>query len=340
MARKARYEAADFESLDPLIAHFADVLRREGQQPRTVVAYQRDLEHFGSYLSAGPREDPAEHREPPYKLLANATAREIVGYIGWLQRSRRYANRSIRRKISCLRTFYRMVRFEGRRDDNPANDIPLPKLGRRELPGVLDVGDVQRVLTMAPPAGLDAVQIARDRAILECLYSSGLRRSELIGLNESDVDLRRRSLRVVGKGNKTRYIPMTAHAAEAMSRYAEQRPSSTTGAFFTGRGSARISQSAVYKIVRTYMRLAGIAEENAHPHILRHSVATHMRERGADVLFLKEFLGHASTSTTEIYTHMSAELLRSEFEETHAREAMDAPLRPLARRVRKRRASS
>ncbi|HEY1727570.1 MAG TPA: tyrosine-type recombinase/integrase [Candidatus Baltobacteraceae bacterium] len=214
----------------------------------------------------------------------------------------------------------------------------MPKLGRRELTGVLDVDEVRRVLTMAPPAGLDAAQIARDRAILECLYSSGLRRSELVGLNEADVNLQRRSMRVLGKGNKVRYVPLTTHAAEAMRRYADLRPPSPTGAFFTGRAKARISESQVYKVVRTYMLLAGISDENAHPHILRHSVATHMRERGADVLFLREFLGHASTATTEIYTHLSAELIRSEFEETHARSTMDESTAAPFRRRRERRA--
>jgi site-specific recombinase XerD len=337
MAKTRRYEAAEFRSKDPLIDEFAESLVREGQQPKTIVAYQRDLEHFGSYLSAGRNEDPAEHRDPPYERLAAASASDLLGYTRWLQGSRRYAHRSIRRKVSCLRKFYRFVRFSGRRADNPASDIPVPKLGRRELTGVLDVDEVRRVLTMAPPAGLDAGQVARDRAILECLYSSGLRRSELVGLNESDVNLQRRSMRVLGKGNKIRYVPLTEQAAAAMRRYADHRSPSPTGAFFTGRSNARISESQVYKVVRTYMLLAGIPDENAHPHILRHSVATHMRERGADVLFLREFLGHASTATTEIYTHLSAELLRSEFEETHARSSMDEASPAPLRRQRQRR---
>jgi len=323
MARRIRYQAADFVSADPVIAHFASYLTENGQSPRTVIAYQRDLEHFGSYLAAAAGEDRAGHRDPPYTQLALATAAEVTGYIRWLQQSRQYASRSIRRKVSCLRSFYRALRFEGRRPDNPAIDVPTPKLGRRELPGVLGVDEVSKALTIAPPAGLGPEQIARDRAILECLYSSGLRRSELIGLNESDVNLERRSMRVLGKGNKLRFVPMTEQAAAAMRTYLGLRGPSPTGAFFTGRGNARISQSAVYKIVRFYLLMAGVAEENAHPHILRHSVATHMRERGADVLFLREFLGHASTATTEIYTHMSAELLRGEFEESHARDSMD-----------------
>jgi site-specific recombinase XerD len=338
VAKTRRYEVAEFRSKDLLIDEFAESLVREGQQPKTIVAYQRDLEHFGSYLSAGAGKDPAEHRDPPYERLAGASAADLLGYTRWLQGSRRYAHRSIRRKVSCLRKFYRFVRFSGRRPDNPASDIPVPKLGRRELTGVLDVDEVRRVLTIAPPAGLDAAQVARDRAILECLYSSGLRRSELVGLNEADVNLQRRSMRVLGKGNKIRYVPLTEQAADAMRRYADLRSASPTGAFFTGRAKARISESQVYKVVRTYMLLAGIPDENAHPHILRHSVATHMRERGADVLFLREFLGHASTATTEIYTHLSAELLRSEFEETHARSSMDEATSPTVRRQRQRRA--
>lgn len=335
MVRRVRYQTADFASEDPLIAHFVDFLLQKGRGRKTIVAYQRDLEHFGSYLSAGPGEDRSVHRKAPYPRLGDATPAEITAYVRWLQQSRQYAHRSLRRKISCLRSFYKALRFEGRRPDNPAAEVPAPSLGRRELPGVLGVEEVRNVLTVAPPAGLDAAQIARDRAILECLYSSGLRRSELIGLNESDVNLERGSLRVVGKGNKVRVVPMTRQAAAAMRGYLAQRGTSPTGAFFIGRGQRRISESAVYKIVRFYMRMAGISDENAHPHILRHSVATHMHERGADMLFLKEFLGHASTATTEIYTHMTAELLRREFEESHARDAMEESKIPAPRRRRK-----
>jgi site-specific recombinase XerD len=305
-----------------LIAHFAETLQLRGQSPRTLVAYQRDLESFGSFLAGGSPDAPDAHVEPPYDRLATATRADIVAYVTRLSRSRSYADRSIRRKVSALRTFYKMLRFEGRRDDNPATDVPTPKVGR-PLPGVLAVAEVTKTLAMAPLAGLSDLQRARDRAIIELLYSSGLRRSELIGLDERDVDLESRSVRVLGKGNKVRVVPMTAEAAEALRRYRALRPSSPSGAFFLGRGTARISESGVYKIVRTYLTIAGVDPAHAHPHILRHSVATHMRERGADVLFLKEFLGHASTATTEIYTHVSAELLRREFDETHARPAMD-----------------
>lgn len=342
MARRVRYRSADFASKDPLISHFAEHLARQRQSPRTIIAYQRDLEHFGSYLSASPGESREQHRDPPYPRLADATQAEVTAYVRWLQESRQYADRSLRRKVSCLRTFYRALRFEGRRPDNPAIDIPTPKLSKRDLlPGVLDVEQVRKVLVVAPPAGLTRLQIARDRAILECLYSSGLRRSELIGMNEADVNLDRRSLRVVGKGDKPRFVPMTHQAALAMRNYLGLRGASPTGAFFTGRGGARISESAVYKIVRFYMLMAGVPQENAHPHILRHSIATHMRERGADMLFLKEFLGHASTATTEIYTHLTAELLRGEFEETHARDSMEASGTPPAtpRKQSRRRAS-
>ncbi len=238
MARPRRYEAADFRSKDPLIDEFAESLIREGQQPRTIVAYQRDLEHFGSFLTAGGGDEPAEHRDPPYEGLASASTSDLLGYTRWLQGSRRYAHRSIRRKVSCLRKFYRFVRFSGRRADNPASDLPVPKLGRRELTGVLDVDEVRRVLTMAPPAGLDAMQVARDRAILECLYSSGLRRAELVGLNEADVNLQRRSMRVLGKGNKVRYVPLTSHAAEAMRRYADLRTSFTHWRIFHRSGKS------------------------------------------------------------------------------------------------------
>ncbi|HEY0614839.1 MAG TPA: tyrosine-type recombinase/integrase, partial [Candidatus Elarobacter sp.] len=129
-----------------------------------------------------------------------------------------------------------------------------------------------------------------------------------------------RQLRVIkGKGNKDRYVPMTPEAAEAMGSYLAVRPRTTVPAFFVGRGDRRLSAAGVYKIVRTYMTIAGITEY-ASPHTWRHTVATLMRERGADLLFLKEFLGHESTATTEIYTKLARDRLRTEFDRYHPRD--------------------
>jgi len=319
------YEAPEYLSADPEIAAFAErFLILRGTTPRTREAYQRDLEHYGDFLKASALgKKPDERLGPPFPQLAGAQYADILAYQTHLARSRRYAPRSVRRKIATLRTFYRYLRQSGRRDDNPAADAILPKIGK-PLPKALRGDEVAKVFAVKPPANLTPAQRIRDRAILQCLWSCGVRRAELVGLNLTDVDLDGRQLRVVkGKGNKDRYVPMTPEAAQAMRAYLDVRPHVGTPAFFVGRGDRRLSAAAVYKIVRAYMTLAGITE-HASPHTWRHTVATLMRERGADLLFLKEFLGHESTATTEIYTKLARERLRTEFDRFHPRDEPDA----------------
>lgn len=319
------YEAPEYLSADPEIAAFAErYLALRGTTPRTREAYQRDLEHYGSFLKArSSAVDPDKERlAPPYPQIAGATYADILEYQTYLARSRRYAPRSMRRKIATLRTFYKSLRQSGRRDDNPAADAILPKIGK-PLPKAMRGEEVAKVFAVKPLAGLSPLQRARDRAILQCLWSCGVRRAELVGLDLNDVDLDGRQLRVIkGKGNKDRYVPMTPEAAAAMRAYLDLRPKVSTPAFFVGRGDRRLSAAGVYKIVRTYMQLAGITEY-ASPHTWRHTVATLMRERGADLLFLKEFLGHESTATTEIYTKLARERLRIEFDKFHPRDEPD-----------------
>jgi integrase/recombinase XerC len=315
------YEQPEFLSLDPEIAGFAErYLAIRGTTARTREAYQRDLEHFGAFLkSQALGTNPDDKAPPPYDALPDARYADILAYQTYLARSRRYAPRSVRRKIAALRTFYKHLRHSGRRDDNPAADAILPKIGR-PLPKAMRGDEVAAVFAVAPPAGSSRLQRARDQAILQCLWSCGVRRAELVGLDLNDVDLPGRTLRVVkGKGNKDRYVPMTPEAAAALGAYLQLRPHASVPAFFVGRGDRRLSAAAVYKIVRGYMQLAGISE-HASPHTWRHTVATLMRERGADLLFLKEFLGHESTATTEIYTKLARGRLRAEFDQFHPRE--------------------
>jgi site-specific recombinase XerD len=314
------YESPEYLSDDPEIAAFSEqYLTVRGTTPRTREAYQRDLEHFGAFLKARSLgSDPEKKAPPPYQQLAGAAYADILAYQTHLARSRRYAPRSVRRKIATLRTFYKHLRRAGRRTDNPAADAILPKIGK-PLPKAMRGDEVAKVFDVKV-AGLSELQRRRNRAILQCLWSCGVRRAELVGLDLNDVDLEGRQLRVIkGKGNKDRYVPMTPEAAAAMRAYLDVRPRASVPAFFVGRGDRRLSAAAVYKIVRTYMTLAGITEY-ASPHTWRHTVATLMRERGADLLFLKEFLGHESTATTEIYTKLARERLRAEFDKFHPRE--------------------
>jgi integrase/recombinase XerD len=195
--------------------------------------------------------------------------------------------------------------------------VPTPKIGK-PLPKALTEADVEKLLDLRI-AGLTEAQRLRDRAILECLYSSGVRRSELLGLTLADVDLANRSLRVIGgKGGKDRNVPLTRLAAEAMRAYLGVRPRTPNDAFFIGRGGARLSESALYKIVRTYMSIAGL-EGYASPHTMRHSMATHLYENGADLLVIKEILGHESLATTQVYTKVAKKRILEQFDAAHPR---------------------
>jgi site-specific recombinase XerD len=316
---RRRYDLAAFISLDPAIARFAQYLDLRRMSPKTAVAYQRDLESFGSFLKA--RSDglePDVHHAPPYDALEAAGTADVLAYLTRLNGSRAYAPRSIRRKISALRTFYKHLKFDGRRADNPAADVPTPKIGK-PLPKALSESDVTKLFTMRDIAGLSEAQRLRDRAILECLYSSGVRRSELLGLTLGEVDLEGRTMRVIGgKGNKDRLVPLTQVAADAMKAYLGVRPRTASDAFFIGRGGARLSESGLYKIVRTYIEIAGLAG-HASPHTMRHSMATHLYEHGADLLVIKEILGHESLATTQVYTKVAKSRMLEQFDATHPR---------------------
>jgi site-specific recombinase XerD len=320
MARRPRvYSAEPFRSADPLIAAFAEYLSARNTSPRTGIAYQRDLESFGSFLEARAQgADVRAHRAAPYEALADAGSADISAFASHLLAARSYSPKSIRRKLSSLRTFYRFVKLTGRRDTNPALEVPSPKIGR-SLPKALSVRDVEKLLATSLAGRSDMLRL-RDRALLEVLYGSGVRRSELIGLNLEDVDLDRRQMRVIsGKGNKDRSVLLTSAAADAMRAYLGHRPRSAEAAFFLSRNGRRLSDSSLYKIFRTFVALSGI-DPSATPHTMRHSFATHLYENGADLLTIKELLGHESLATTQVYTKVSLARLRSEFDKAHPRE--------------------
>jgi site-specific recombinase XerD len=320
MARRQRvYSAEPFRSQDPLIVAFAEYLSARNTSPRTTVAYQRDLESFGSFLAArGSGADLRVHGVAPYPELAQADTAAISAFASHLLAARSYSPKSIRRKLSALRTFYRFVKLIGRRDANPALEVPSPKIGR-SLPKALSVRDVEKLLATSLAGRSDVLRL-RDRALLEVLYGSGIRRSELIGLDLEDVDLERRQMRVVsGKGNKDRSVLLTTAAADAMRAYLAHRPRSAETAFFLSRNGRRLSDSSLYKIFRIFVALSGI-DPSATPHTMRHSFATHLYENGADLLTIKELLGHESLATTQVYTKVSLARLRSEFDKAHPRE--------------------
>jgi site-specific recombinase XerD len=224
------------------------------------------------------------------------------------------ADGSVRRKVSTIRSYYKWLRAEGHLDADPFFGVTGPKAGRR-LPGILTSEDIARMIGAAEgrqPADL------RDRALMELLYAAGLRVSEVASLDVVDLDVRDRSVRVEGKGKKERIGVFGEPAAEALQRYLrDARPDLEAGkeeALFLNRFGGRLTVRSVQTIVRKYATKAGLPVA-VHPHLLRHSFATHLLDGGADLRIVQELLGHESPNTTQIYTHVSEAKKRSVMED-------------------------
>jgi tyrosine recombinase XerC len=247
--------------------------------------------------------------------LADITALDVRRFVSQLSTEGR-ARRSIARKVSCLRSFFRYLCREGTLEHNPASAVATPRLERR-LPAFLDERQVARLLD-APPA--KTWQGRRDHALLETLYSTGMRVSELSGLNLEDLDEISGTAVVRGKGKKERLCPIGETALEAIRRYLASRPKKlrVPYALFVSRKGTRLTVRQVDRLIARYVRIAGLPA-SISPHSLRHSFATHLLDRGADLRSVQELLGHASLSTTQIYTHVTARRLKKVFEQAHPR---------------------
>lgn len=275
--------------------------------PHTVSAYQSDLEGLMAFLEERKIEDRPE-------------AIDVYALRGWLGTiARTHASSSIGRKIASLRTWMRWMCKKGVLSRSPAEDIASPRM-RRPLPTFLGVDAAKQVVESPndTPSG------KRDRAILELLYGSGLRVSELAFLDMNHVDAAGASVRVLGKGKKERVVPVGRKCAFALEAYAATRSSlahpktgklDPSALFVTPRGT-RIRRDDVYRIVRKYGAL-GAGRADLHPHALRHTCATHLLEGGADLRVIQEMLGHASLSTTQKYTHVSVEQLMRVYDGAH-----------------------
>jgi integrase/recombinase XerC len=226
------------------------------------------------------------------------------------------AARSIQRRLSALRTFFKYLMREGELPGNPAIDVRAPKAGRR-LPGSIDTDQMARLLDFEPKNALEL----RDRAILELLYSSGLRLSELVGLDVPQLDLADGTARVLGKGSKTRIMPVGRVACGVLRRWLAERAqwaSAGERALFIGRSGRRISRRLVQTRVARRAQLQGLSF-GVHPHLLRHSFATHLLESSRDLRAVQELLGHANISTTQVYTHLDFQHLARTYEAAHPR---------------------
>ncbi|MHB8591355.1 MAG: site-specific tyrosine recombinase/integron integrase [Vulcanimicrobiaceae bacterium] len=303
---------SNYVPVDPRIAEFAAYLRLErGQSARTSEEYARDVELFGCFL------EPGHPRTAPFFKIGETTASDIRRFVMDLIGPRNYTPASVRRKIAALRSYFALQRREGRRPDNPADDVPPPKAAKR-LPQVMSEPEVARLLRTRI-AGKSEFQRLRDIAIMEVLYASGIRRAELVGLNLSDVDLERRLMRVIGKGNKQRAVFLNAAAAGAIRSYLALRPRTPDEALFLSRRKTRLSHRQAWVVFREFAQLSGL-QKHVTPHVMRHSFATHLLENGADIVTIKELLGHESLSTTQIYTNVSLEHIRRSYEQAHPRD--------------------
>jgi site-specific recombinase XerD len=297
---------------DPTIAEFAAYLRLErGQSPRTSEEYARDVELFGGFL------EPRHDKTAPFTKISATTTSDVRRFIMELMGPRKYSASSVRRKIAALRSYFALQKREGRRIDNPAQDVPPPKAPKR-LPHVMTEREVGKLLRTRV-AGKSEFMRLRDLAMMELLYASGIRRAELVGLNVSDVDLERRLMRVIGKGNKQRTVFINQASADAIRNYLSVRPRTPDEALFISKRKTRMSHRQAWVIFRQFAELSGLTK-HVTPHVMRHSFATHLLENGADLMTIKELLGHESLSTTQIYTNVSLEHMRRSYEEAHPRD--------------------
>jgi len=291
-----------------LLAPFNDFLMLEqGASPRTDEAYGRDLARFAAYAMARGASGPPD-----------VTARLLREYVYHLK-DVGLAPASIRRNISALRTYFKFLLGEGHVTHDPSERLESPKRWRT-LPDVLSVAEVEKLL--ASPA-LDDPLVFRDRALLELAYGAGLRVSEWISIGVRDVMFDEGLVRVFGKGSKERLVPIGRRAIGALASYVrELRPrlehGEGRGALFLNARGQPLTRMGAWKILRKYVERAGI-DKHVSPHTLRHSFATHLLEGGADLRAVQEMLGHADISTTQIYTHVDREYLRSVHRQYHPR---------------------
>jgi integrase/recombinase XerC len=297
-------------SIDDAAAQFLRAARAERDlSPHTLEAYARDLAAFGEWTARG-------SAGPGLAAIDRATLRRYIAFLS----ERRYARRTVARKISAIRSLLTWAVRQDLIAASPAEDLAAPRLDQ-PLPRVLKAADAARLCELPPeddPVG------ARDRALLELLYGSGLRVAEACALDLDDLELDRAAVTVLGKRRKERRVPLSKPASAALAAYvsggrralAERAGASSPAVFLNARGS-RLSPRSVRAALTKYAGAEGMA--HVSPHALRHSFATHLLDGGADLRSVQELLGHENLATTQIYTHVSTERLRAVYEQSHPR---------------------
>lgn len=295
------------EKLSDYVLEFINYLSIErGLAPNTLESYERDLRQFAEFLKG------------KSISIEDVVQTNIVDYFLHLKRNGR-ASSTVSRNLASLRSFYGFMWQEKYIKVNPASNLDSPKQ-EKHLPKVLNMMEVERLLEMPDPR-TPAGQ--RDKAMLEVLYATGLRVSELIALDIGDIDLEFGYVRCIGKGSKERIVPLGAKAIEAVEQYVVhgrvklQKGAGGHKLFVNQRGQG-LTRQGFWKILKKYARMAGIRGE-VTPHTLRHSFATHLLENGADLRAVQEMLGHSDISTTQIYTHVTRKRLKEVLASAHPR---------------------
>ena len=300
--------------MDANIQEFLNHLEAEkGSSNNTVAAYRNDLTQFYDFVS----EDGRLHDGAWEELRRD----DLISYVLWLK-EREYASTTVARKVAAMKSFCGFLVRSGAIEDNPAEELDSPKV-KKQLPTTLTPDEVEKLLAL-PAQGGKTPKALRDTALLEVLYATGMRVSEVAGLMLDDLDLTGGTVRCVGKGDKERVMPLYAEACRAVGEYLENgRPAlagrgSDDGTLFLNPRGEKLTRQGLWLIIKAYARQLGL-EDRVTPHTLRHSFATHMLNGGAGLREVQKLLGHANISTTQVYTHVTRERLREVYDGAHPR---------------------
>jgi integrase/recombinase XerD len=296
--------------IDEFLSHLSG---EKGCSENTISAYRVDLNQFKEYLER-------RYSGDEDALWSRVEKHDIISYIMYLKGDREYAASTSARKVAAIRSFFHFLVAEGLIRDDPTATLDSLRV-KKHLPRPMTVEDVDRLL--AEPGKLSTPKGLRDRAMLELLYATGMRVSEVVSLKLDDVNLASASVRCWGKGSKERVIPMHQQAVASLREYVEKartqfvKDADEKTLFLNMRGKP-LTRQGLWLIFKEYVERAGLPSD-VTPHTLRHSFATHMLDRNADLINVQKLLGHTSISTTQVYTHVSSERLRKAYDESHPR---------------------
>jgi integrase/recombinase XerC len=334
-----------------IVQEFLNYLKFEKRfSPHTAKCYGADLEQFSQFLIGRPDSGPhagdhiavGDHHGAATavatqtnlkldQLLLSADVNSVRAYLAVLN-EKQYSKSTIARKLATLRSFYKFLVKRNHLSSNPVMAVRTPKQEKR-LPHFLEYEQVKKLLETPP---MDSWLGARDRAIMETLYSTGVRVSELVALNMDDVDFLGEVVHIRGKGKKERIVPIGTSALQVIQHYMEFRnkraqsnPNFDSKVLFVNKHGRRLSTRSVRRKMDKYLEMAGL-DVSVSPHTLRHSFATHMLNNGADLRSVQELLGHQSLSTTQIYTHLTTRKLKETYDKAHPRDQQPGPEKPIS----------